>query len=119
MFCYNIEDINKEEKIESYIMFKTHIFVKNEENNLYKIEFWNHNYPLHLEKLNDNYRVILFCPQAKNFYYLENTNEISRADDYFWYRNNHDLYGSIVFMCGRWGHAFLNLNLNNLSDLNI
>ena len=57
--------------------FKTHIFKPTEQKNLYKIEFWHHDKPLHLEYLNDDYKILLYCPYAKQYYYTENTENIN------------------------------------------
>lgn len=123
LICFDIEDIKKDTNTNPYeksIMFKTHNFTKNEKNNLYKIEFWNHNEPIHLELLDKNYRMILHCPQAKNFYYVENNKKIRNEVNYFWYKNDLDLYGSIVFMNNKWVHAFQpTLNKNDLSSIDI
>lgn len=64
--------------------------------------------------------MILHCPQAKNFYYVENNIKIQNEVNYFWYKNDLDLYGNIVFMCNKWSHTFPpNLSKNNLSSIDI
>lgn len=120
LFCYDNFDVNDKmnNNLKNYIMFTTHVFIPTEKKNLYKIEFWNHNEPLHLDYLNDEYKILLHCPYAKNFYFTENKENISRGYGDFWYKNYLNQYGIIRFMCGQWCNAFDHLlDMNNCDDL--
>lgn len=115
LFCY---DENWDNNSKKCLMFKTHVFTLIKDN-LFKIEFWNHNQPLHLDYLNENYKILFHCPEAKNFFYIENTNDDSKHD-LFWYKNYLNQYKAIRICFGRWCHAFSNFfDINDITDLNI
>lgn len=82
LFCYNKINKNKPDyDIHENIMFQTHIFKSTEKENIYQIEFWNHDKPLHLNYLNDDYKILLHCPHAKNFYYIENQENLNYTEN--------------------------------------
>ena len=116
LICYNKKGSNNLSESDN-IMFTTHIFIKTNDTNIFEINFWNHNKPIHLELLDENHKILLQCNGAVNFYYTCSNEKINENYHEFWYKNYLGQYGMIRIMAGLWCHGFANLDSNKLNDL--
>ncbi len=132
LFVYNnrnISDLNPENESKNIQfktqkddikMFKTHLFIPTENKNIYEINFWNHDKALPLHLLEQDYRILLFCPKGKQYFIKESNEKKDIKTDEFWYKNHNGQYGIIRFLAGLWGHGWKKMfDSKHLSDLRI